>query len=403
MKLLWVKAGGLVPLNSGGRIRSFQLLRNLAERHEITLYTYYPEQPNDVHHELDSVFARSICVPLPIATGRGPRELATYLRHMLSREPFGLSKYALPEVKKAVRDLVESGDFDVVVCDFLVPAPVMPWDTATPKVIFTHNVEAAIWKRHLSVARNPLWKLACWREYRAMVRAEEGYLQRADHVVAVSDDDRDSFREFLEPSAITVVPTGVDLEYFTPAPDAAEAPTPRLVFTGSMDWMPNEDAVIYTMESILPLIEAELDEVEFFVVGRNPTERLRNLAAAHPRLTVTGEVDDIRPFVHDAEVYVVPLRVGGGTRLKIFEAMAMGKAIVSTTIGAEGLPVTSGTNIVLADRPDDFAREVVSLLRQPAVRKDMGAAARTLVEERYSWSAASRHFEDALEAAREGT
>ena len=397
MKLLWVKAGGLVPLNVGGKIRSFQLLKALAERHEITLFTFYAAHPDDQHRELDSLFDRVRCMPLDIPTGRGPRELLTYARHLLSRQPFAFSKYCKPEVAESLRHLVAESSFDVIVCDFLVPAPVIPWDAGCPKVVFTHNVEAAIWRRHLAVARNPLWKLACWREFRTTDHAERHYLGRADHVIAVSDADRDTFSEFISPAKITVVPTGVDLEYFQPG-EAQERPH-RLVFTGAMDWMPNEDAVSFFAESILPLIRERIPEIELFIVGRNPTAAVRALDAAHAEVTVTGEVDDIRPFVHESPVYIVPLRVGGGTRLKIFEAMAMGKAIVSTTIGAEGLPVENGQNVIIADEPGEFARQVVTLLENRGQRERIGSAARELVEKRYSWNAASRQFEHALNAA----
>ena len=397
MRLLWVKAGGLVPLNVGGKIRSFQLLKALAERHRITLFTFYAEHPEDEHQTLEPLFEDVICMPLAIPTGRGPRELLAYAGHLFSPQPFAFSKYCKPSVRRAVRELVDENSFDVIVCDFLVPAPVIPWDAACAKVVFTHNVEEAIWRRHLDVARNPLWKLACWREYRTTAAAERRYLRRADHVIAVSDADRDSFGAYLERSKITVVPTGVDLEYFKPQ-RVHEKPG-RLVFTGAMDWMPNEDAVVHFTESVLPLIRQRVSGAELFVVGRNPTERVRALGDSQPAVTVTGEVDDIRPFVHESPVYVVPLRVGGGTRLKIFEAMAMGKAIVSTTIGAEGLPIESGENAILADDPEEFADSVVSLLEDEELRARLAKTARELVERNYSWAAASQNFDVALDAA----
>ncbi len=397
MRLLWVKAGGLVPLNVGGHIRSFHLMKALAERHEITLFTFYPEHPDDKHDELSAVFDRVVALPLPIPTGRGPRELASYIRHLLSGQPFALAKHCRPEVKASLRELVEADAFDVIVCDFLVPAPVIPWSAESPKVIFTHNVEAAIWKRHYSVARNPLWKAVCWREHRTTARAERHYLSRAEHVVAVSDADKKIFARYLEPSKITVVPTGVDLDYFHPS-EGQESPS-RLAFTGSMDWTANEDAMIYFMKEILPGVRREIADVELFIVGRKPSERLHAVAAGQDGVTVTGEVDDIRPFVHAAPVFVVPLRIGGGTRLKIFEAMAMGKAIVSTTVGAEGLPVSHEENIVLADQPAEFAQHVVSLLRDRERRSRLGRRARELVEKRYGWAAVSKYFDQALLAA----
>jgi glycosyltransferase involved in cell wall biosynthesis len=163
-----------------------------------------------------------------------------------------------------------------------------------------------------------------------------------------------------------------------------------------MDWYPNEDAVLYFINAILPYIQREVPAVRLTVVGRNPTCRVRT-AAEKVDVKVTGTVPDVRPYVSEAAVYVVPLRIGGGTRLKIFEALAMGKAVVSTTVGAEGLPLVAGEHFVQADDPIDFARNVIWLLGDPDRRKALGAAGRRLVEERYSWSQVAREFETLCE------
>jgi len=195
---------------------------------------------------------------------------------------------------------------------------------------------------------------------------------------------------------VSAVPTGVDVDYF--APDGvAEAPD-RLVFTGSMDWYPNEDGIAHFIEAVLPRIRRAVPTAALTVVGRNPSARLQALAAA-AGVEVTGLVDDVRPHMAAAAVYVVPLRVGGGTRLKIFEALSMAKAVVSTTIGAEGLPLTPGQDYLSADDPAAFADAVVALLRDPVRRRAIGAAGRRLVEARYSWSRVVDEFENQCEEA----
>ncbi len=312
----------------------------------------------------------------------------------LSPYPHCLAKYYRPGVAESLRDLAESNAYDVIICDFLTPVGVIPWDSSCPKIVFTHNVEAMIWQRHYQVARNPLWKAACWREYRAMSRLERRYLDRADHVLTVSDADRDVFARFLAPSKITVIPTGVDVEYFRVEPGNEQPYT--LVFTGAMDWMANEDAICYFADEILPRVHEQLPETVLWVVGRNPSFRVRSLAAKKNGVKVTGEVEDVRPYVRDASVYIVPLRVGGGTRLKIFEALAMGKAVVSTPIGAEGLPVRDGENILLADEKQDFAQKIVSLLRDPGTRNRLGQAGRRLVESEHSWRSVAERFDSML-------
>jgi glycosyltransferase involved in cell wall biosynthesis len=186
--------------------------------------------------------------------------------------------------------------------------------------------------------------------------------------------------------------TGVDTEFFSPRGPAAGK---RLVFTGSMDWLPNEDAMTYFCRDILPLIRAQEPDVAVSIVGRAPTPAVTRLAE-DAGIEVTGRVDDVRGYIEQAAAYIVPIRIGGGTRLKIFEAMAMGKAVVSTTVGAEGLPVTHGENVLIADDPTSFARDVVRLLRDPARRVQLERAARQLVVERYDWSAVAAQLDAAL-------
>lgn len=394
MKILWVKAGGLVPPDTGGKIRSYNILRELARKHSVTFFSFYGAHENDVHPELKRIFDHVVFVPLALPAPRGFGELCDYLGRILSREPYGITKYCRRQVRHELRRLLQEQSYDVILCDFLAAAGVIPWDHPSPKFLFTHNVEAVIWQRHYEAARNPLWKALSWREWRSMQAAEERYLRLADHVLAVSENDRDSFATFLESNRVTVIPTGVDTEYFRPSPHD-ETPD-SLVFTGSMDWLPNDDAILCFVKEILPLIRQQIPQVSLSVVGRKPSRRVRELAVNEKNVQLTGWVEDIRPYLARGAVCIVPLRIGGGTRLKIFEAMGMAKAVVSTSIGAEGLPVCHGENILLADDPDKFADCVVSLLRDPTQRKHLGQASRKLVEENYSWVRVAKGFADVL-------
>ena len=229
-------------------------------------------------------------------------------------------------MRRRYAELLASSTFDAIVCDFLVPGSLMHWKTPPPTILFTHNVEAQVWERHYKVTTNPFLKTACWLESRALAGAERRYVELADHVLAVSENDRAFFLQYVEPSRISVIPTGVDTEYFQPSLEPEQQDT--LAFTGTMDWMPNEDGVVYFVDKIFPLIRHEIPDAVFRAVGRRPPRRVQALASDH--VVVTGAVDDIRPYLGKAAVCVVPLRSGSGTRIKIFEAMALGKAVVST-------------------------------------------------------------------------
>jgi sugar transferase (PEP-CTERM/EpsH1 system associated) len=395
MKILWVKAGGLVPPDTGGKIRSYNILRELARQHSVTFFSFYAAHDDDLHPDLKNMFDRVVCLPLQLPAPKTFAEMRDYGIRSLSPLPYNITKYGRPEVRRRLRTLLQEETYDVILCDFMVAAGVIPWDWPTSKVLFTHNVEATIWRRHYEVATNPFWKAVSWREWRKMEAAERRYLRLADHVLTVSETDRDAFAPFVESRRLTIIPTGVDVDYFQPMP--AEESTDSLVFTGSMDWLPNEDAILYFVDAILPLIKQQYPDVSLEVVGRSPSRKLQALAETEKSVRLTGWVEDIRPFVARGAMCIVPLRIGGGTRLKIFEAMAMSKAVVSTSVGAEGLPVRTGENILLADTPTDFADSVVSLLRDTNQRQRLGTAARSLVKENYSWSKVAESFSRILQ------
>jgi sugar transferase (PEP-CTERM/EpsH1 system associated) len=395
MKILWVKAGGLVPPDTGGKIRSYNILRQLAKHHAVTFFSFYAAHENDVHAELSQIFQRVIRIPLDLPPAKSAGELLDYAAHLFSREPYNLTKYCRRVVRKKLRALLQEETYDVILCDFLVAAGAIPWDWRCPKVLFTHNVEAVIWHRHFEVARNPFWKALSWREWKRMEAAERRYLQKADHVLAVSENDREAFARFLDPQKLSVVPTGADTEFFHPSREK-EMPS-SLVFTGSMDWLPNEDAMLYFANEIFPVIRRKVPDVSLCIVGRNPSRRLQDLASRVPKIQLTGWVEDVRPYLAQHAVCIVPLRIGGGTRLKIFEAMSMAKAVVSTSIGAEGLSVINGEHLLIADDPASFAESTLRLLGNSAQRAQIGQAARHLVQENYSWATVSKDFAQALE------
>jgi polysaccharide biosynthesis protein PslH len=399
MRILWVKMGGLWPANTGGRVRSLQILSELSSRHRVSVVTTHgsSDDPEGLVRQLPQCRQiRSIPYVVP---KRGDRRFPLAVaRSWLSADPVDLRKWRVPQVRAHVDTVIALGAADVIVADFLFAAVNVPFGGPAPVVLFEHNVEYQIWKRLCAIERSPLQRALLEVEWRKVMAREADVCTAADLTIAVSDDDRMRLRELAPGARVTSIPTGVDTSYFHKN-GTTEVPG-RIVFTGSMDWHPNEDAVLYFIDTILPSIRREIPGVSFAIVGRNPTERLRAAAAGVGAL-VSGTVDDVRPWMEEGAVCVVPLRAGGGTRLKIFEALAMEKAVVSTTVGAEGLALTPGREFVAADDPSGFAQAVIALLRDPSRRRALGRAGRRLVEERYSWGHVAREFEERCEGVLE--
>lgn len=399
MRILWLNVGLLLPLDKGGKLRTWHLMRHLATRHEITYLSFCdPEQPAADLAGMREVCAHLVTLPRRDAPKRSLTFYAGAAGYLAHPQPYAVAKYRSRAYIQRVAEVLNTRRFDLVVCDFLPPVVNLPRRLPCPAVLFTHNVEAEIWRRHAETAAGFTQRTLMGTQWRKMRRFEEGALRRFGLVLAVSDSDRRTFQRLYAPAApIAVVPTGVDTGYFQPPADSS-IEQQHLVFTGSMDWLPNEDGMTYFCREILPIVRRVEPEVTLSIVGRAPTPAVRKLADIRG-VEVTGRVDDVRPHVARGAVYIVPLRVGGGTRLKIFEAMAMGRACVSTTVGAEGLPVTPGEHLVIADDPDRFAHAIVRLLRDRTHRAEIERAARQLVVERYDWSAAAAELEKALNAA----
>jgi polysaccharide biosynthesis protein PslH len=398
MRILWLNTNLLLPLDKGGKLRTWHLMRHLAARHEITCVSFADSaRPAADRMGMSAVCADLVTIPRRETPKEGLRFHASAARHLLDRQPYAVAQYRSRAYRRAVRDALAQNTYDRLVCDFLVPAVNLPARLPCPSVLFTHNVEAEIWRRHAETETGGLRKWLYRQQWKRMLRFEGLTVGRFDRVLAVSDADRDTLQRLYPrqlAAPVSVIPTGVDTQYFAPQPAVVEGAR-RLVFTGSMDWLPNADGVQFFCREILPLVRLAEPDVTFTIVGRSPTPAVRRLAQ-ESGVEVTGRVEDVRPYLGRSAVYVVPLRIGGGTRLKIFEAMSAGRAVVSTSVGAEGLPTENGRHLLLADTPEDFARSVIALLRDVPARMAIEQQARALVTERYDWAAAAAHLETAL-------
>jgi polysaccharide biosynthesis protein PslH len=394
MRIVWVKANKLLPVSSGGDIRSYNIARQLAARHQLIFFSYYDGQPDAAYEqELTRHFPGAVCV----CTGKESNSILArgldYVSRLPNSAPYAVSRFACKGVQEQLKTWFQEWRFDVAVCDFLDAAVNFPEKPSIPTVLFQHNVESEIWRRHAETASNPLRRSMYKMEFARMLRYEQEIVERYRHVIAVSEHDKSLMMNWVDTSRISVVPTGVDLEHYRP--DASASPTePLVMFVGAMDWEPNIDAMEYFCGQIWPLVQAKVAAAKFRIVGRNPDKRVQKLASMS--VEVTGTVPAVVDHLRQAAAVIVPLRIGGGTRLKIYEAMAMGKAIVSTSVGAEGLDVHHGRDIALADDPKIFAEAVVTFLTDRELRSRYEHAAATLAAQ-YGWPAIGDKFGQVLE------
>ena len=399
-ELLVVSPRFLFPLDQGGKIRTANILRRLrggAFRITLASPAPAPAAADRFAQETAGVCDRFVSWP-EVRASRGRRALAALF------DPLPVA--AATDRSAAGRRVVGAALAqrpDVVLVDFPHAAVLLPRQLDAASVMFTHNVEAEIFERHAAVARGA-WRVL-WRSQAGRMRRFEGAaLRRFTSVVAVSERDRTALVRDYGLPRVERIDTGVDLEFYAPGLPAPPPPAQggTVVFTGAMDWRANMDGVAFLLDEVWPLVLRERPRARAVIVGRNPPAALvARAAAAGADWRFTGFVDDIRPHVAEAHAYVIPLRVGSGTRIKAFEAMAMGRPVVSTRVGVEGLEVVEGEHLLIADAAAPFAQAILRLLSRPEEGARLAAAARALVEARFSWAQVARQFEAILLRARE--
>jgi len=390
MRILWIKTELLHPLDKGGRIRSYHMLRSLSRQHHVTYLCLddglaAPDALERAHEYAQEV----VVVPFRAPTKTSTRFFVALLRNLFSPLPYAIARYRSSKLREEVRRL--SASTDLIISDFLVPSLNVPDGLPAPTVLFEHNVEATIWQRHAAVPQHPLRRTYMGVQWRRMLRHEARECRRFSHVVAVSAIDAEIIRREYAVSSVGHVSTGVDLAYFCGSRPRTKG-NRELVFVGSMDWMPNDDGIRWFASEIFGRIQERVTDVCLTVVGRSPSRGLRELAARNPAIKVTGTVADVRPYLEGACASVVPLRIGGGTRLKIYEMMGMGVPVVSTAIGAEGLPIRHGEHLLIADSADEQVNAICALLTDQARGDLLAANALRHVQEHCSWDAVAECF-----------
>ena len=380
MKILFLSPTVPFPLTDGGRIRVFNLLKQIAEKNDVTLLAL-ETQATDAEGvaELQRLGIQVHLVPNAPTLPRV--SFGTLLKAFFNRQPITVARYDVPAYRQKFRELITAQTFDLVHYEMFHTAQFQT-ETDLPSVLSQQNVDSAIWQRLCSETTNPFYKFVYWTQQLAFQRYERVLSPKFDAVTCTSDIDAAVFQQHCVEDAIEIIPNGVDVTHYLP--DFTTEASAHLIYIGSMDWYPNEDAVGFFADEVLPRIQEKVSDVAFSIVGGNPSARVQKLAERQG-VVVTGRVPEIKPYFAEATVFVVPLRIGSGTRLKILEALAMGKAIVSTTVGAEGLDLKDGEEIFIADEPTAFADAVIRLLTDSELRRRMGENGRARVEQDYDW------------------
>jgi glycosyltransferase involved in cell wall biosynthesis len=398
MRILWLGHNLAYPPKGGPLQRNYNLLKEAAKEHEVhaLLFDQPASRPPDVKPQdcVDALlkFCTTVdWVPLPqdrIVIGRYWRALGG----LLTGEPYEFRWLRSKEMVRRLKRLTERLHFDVVHADTLGLAPYVSLVPGAGTVLNHHDIESALVRRRATSAGSFLWRKFWSQEAAHLLAAERRWCPSFKVNMVVSDDEGELLKPSCGESRICVVPNGVDITYFTPRIDPGGR---RLLFCGRLDQMANKGAITYFFDSIWPELAGKVKNLEIDVVGKNPPAWLVELSQRDRRVHVPGFVDDIRPYFRRATVFVCPITDGGGTRLKILDALAMGMPIVGTTFAASGLSLNHGEHLLLADNSVDFIKRVIQLLSNPVLRQNLSTGGRGIVNSTYAWEVIGKSLDRA--------
>lgn len=391
MKVLFLTRDLPYPPYNGYRKRNYYLIKELSSRGiDIILVTKKPQKVNNRDVEL----LRNYCNKIKLVEIRktGLYTGLQLLISLFSKNAFSINRRLSKDIRDEVRRTIIKDKIDVVICDSIYQSLNIPLNVEICKILYEHNIESMIIKRYTQTEKNIFKRLFAFIEYRKVEKFQKRIWRCFDYCITCSYFDKNYLKRRVPAANVLVVNNGVDTEFFSANSYPVE--NKRLVYTGQMGWFPNEDAINYFIDEIFPLIKKEEPKVKLWIVGTNPSPRIKMRALKDNSIEVIGFVEDVRPFIGKAQVYIVPLRIGSGTRLKILEALSMRKAVVSTSVGCEGLEVEDNKNILIRDNPEDFARAVLALLRNNQLRLKLENNSRSLVEGKYDWKVVFKELDN---------
>jgi len=388
-KLLFLSQTLPYPPDGGVKVRTFHILRMLAQEFRVTALCFFRREnglaTEEIERRVDSLrnFGHVEAFPIP-QEHSVTRLLADHVQSVLRRRPYTVFTYESTPFRRALKRQVQDTDFDIVHADSLDLSGYFPAVTGRPMVCVHHDAQSTLLRRRASREKVGWRRQYLKMQAKLMEREERRWCPRVSLNVTVSDVDRSTMEALAPSSRFTVVPNGVDVDFFQP--DLAEQRQEGMVFVGGTNWFPNLDALDHFHADILPLLHAKGVDEPITWVGQ-ASEQEMNLYQREGVLHLTGRVPDIRPYLGRAKCYIVPLRAGSGTRIKILDAWAMGKAVVSTSVGCEGLKAVDGGNILIRDTPQEFAEAVMEVLADATLRARLEKQARKTAVEEYSWEA----------------
>ena len=399
MKLLWLSHFIPYPPRGGSRQRSFNLIRHISAKYEthlvaLNMQNETPERAAESAAELGKHCAK-VQIWEPPYPWRGLRWWAQLALSPFYAQPYGCRALWSPALDRRWRETLAQHPGALVHFDSIDLALYAPAARGFRKVLNHHNCESAMAERRAQKEPNPVKKAYLWQQARKLRRLEEAVCHQFDVNLTVSELDKQTLLARNPRAHCHVVENGTDTDYFHPSETPPEPNT--IVFAGGLSWYPNVQGIQYFAHAIWPLLKRQCPGIRWYLAGRSPAEPVIRIAKNDPDITLVPDPEDIRPWIWKGAVFICPIIDGGGTRLKILDALAMGKAVVTTTIGAEGLDVKPGEHLLVADQPEEFAHSVKQALNDAPLRQRLAACGRTLVEQLYSWQVITRHLEEAYQ------
>ncbi len=390
MKILIISHFVPFPPQGGALQRNYNLVKGISQNHEIHMITLTQKAllPTEERLKQSINVVKKYCKSIKVFGIPTDKNRIFWflllLFNLFSTLPYSVWRYRSKAMIKEVRNHLRNAKYDIIHVDTIDLAQYVKYNSSLPKVLNHHNIESGILLRRAAKEKNLLAKTYLYLQGWKLRHYEKRKLAKFNLNLTVSELDGILLQKICPDADFTVISNGVDTDYFKPF--STEPKDDNIVFVASLNWYPNLDAVNYLINEIWPLLKNKIPDIIMNLVGGPPPKNVAAFGLADRSFKVHGFVEDVRPYMAESAVYIVPIRIGGGTRLKILDAMAIGKAVVSTSIGCEGLNVTDGKDILIADNPADFVDKIIDVLGNPGLRRRLESNARKTAENYYSWN-----------------